>query len=47
MKIEEKKKTGPKGKAGEGLARWVRPLYLHNENDHLVQCSPPSLAAAA
>ena len=47
MKIEEKKKTGPKGKEGEGLAGWVRPLYLHNENDCLVQCSPPSLAAVA
>ena len=44
MKIEEKKKIGPKGKAGKGLARWVRPLYLHNENDCLVQCSPPPLA---
>ena len=47
VKIEEKKKTGPKGKAGEGPAGWVRPLYLHNENDRLVRCSPPSLAAAA
>ena len=47
MKIEEKKKTGPKGKAGEGLAGWVRPLYMHDENDHLVRCSPPSSAAAA
>ena len=25
MKIEEKKKTGPKGKVGEGLAGWMRP----------------------
>ena len=47
MKIEEKKKTGPKGKAGKGTAGWVRPLYLHNENDRLVRCSPPSSAAAA
>ena len=47
VKIEEKKKTGPKGKAGEGLAGWVRPLYLHDENDRLVRCSPPSLATAA
>ena len=47
MKIEEKKKTGPKGKAGEGPAGWVRPLYLHDENDRLVRCSPPSSAAAA
>ena len=47
VKIEEKKKTGPKGKAGEGPAGWVRPLYLHDENDRLMQCSPPSSAAAA
>ena len=47
MKIKEKKKTGPKGKAGEGPAGWVRPLYLHNENDHLVRCSPTSSATAA
>ena len=47
VKIEEKKKTGPKGKAGEGPAGWVRPLYLHDENDRLVRCSPPSSAAAA
>ena len=47
MKIEEKKKTGPKGKAGEGPAGWVRPLYLHDENDCLVRCSPPSSAAGA
>ena len=47
MKIEEKKKTGPKGKAGEGLTGWVRPLYLHDESDRLVRCSPPSAAAAA
>ena len=40
MKMEEKKKTGPKGKAGEGPAGWVRPLYLHDESDHLVRCSP-------
>ena len=46
MKIEEKKKTGPKGKVGEGLVGWVRPLYLHDENDSLMWCSPPSLAAA-
>ena len=46
VKIEEKKKTGPKGKASEGPAGRVRPLYLHDENDRLVQCSPPSLAAA-
>ena len=39
LKIEEKKKTGPKGKVGEGLAGWVRPLCLHDENDHLVWCS--------
>ena len=44
MKIKEKKNTGPKEKAGEGPARWVRPLYLHDENDHLMRCSPPSLA---
>ena len=47
MKIEEKKKTGPKGKAGEGPAGGVRPLYLHDENNCLVRCSPPSLAATA
>ena len=46
MKIEEKKKTGPKGKAGEALAGWVRLLYLHDENDRLVRCSPPSSAVA-
>ena len=38
---------GPKGKAGEGPVGWVRPLYLHDENDRLVRCSPPSLATAA
>ena len=47
VKIEEKKKMGPNGKAGEGSVGWVRPLYLHDENDHLVRCSPPSSAAAA
>ena len=47
MKIEEKKRTEPKGKVGKGPAGWVRPLYLHNENDRLVRCSPPSSAAAA
>ena len=47
MKIEEKKKTGPKGKAGEGPAGWVRPLYVHYENDCLVRCSPPFAADAA
>ena len=47
MKIEEKKKTGPKEKAGKGLAGWVRLLYLHDENDRLVWCSPPSSAATA
>ena len=46
MKIEEKKKTWPKGKAGDEPAGWVRPLYAHDENDRLVQCSPPSLAVA-
>ena len=46
VKIKEKKKTGPKGKAGEGPAGWVGLLYLHDENDRLVQCFPPSLAAA-
>ena len=47
MKMEEKKKMGPKGKVGKGPVGWVRPLYLHNENDRRVRCSPPSLAAAA
>ena len=47
MKIEEKKKMGPKGKAGEGPAGWVRPIYLHDKNDRLVQCSPPSSVASA
>ena len=47
VKIEEKKKTGPKGTAGEGPPRWVRLLYLHDENDRLVWCSLPSSAAAA
>ena len=47
VKIEEKKKTGPKGKVGEGPAGWVRPLYLHDENDRLVRCSPPSSVAVA
>ena len=47
VKIEEKKKTGPKGAAGEGPPGWVQPLYLHNENDRLVRCSPLSSAAAA
>ena len=47
VKIEEKKKTGPKGKGGEGPPGWVRPLFVHDENDRLVRCSPPSSAAAA
>ena len=47
VKIEEKKKTGPKGKGGEGSLGWVRPLYLHDENDRLVRCSPPSSVASA
>ena len=47
VKIEEKKKTGPKGTVGEGPPGWVRPLYLHDENDCLVRCSPPSSAATA
>ena len=47
VKIEEKMKTGHEGKAGEGPTRWVRPLYLHDENDRLVRCSPPSSVAAA
>ena len=47
LKIEEKKKTGPKGKAGKGPLGWVRPLYLHDENERLVRCSPPSSVAAA
>ena len=45
MKIEEKKKTSPKEKAGEGPVGWVRPLYLHDENSRLVWCSAPSLVA--
>ena len=32
---------------GEGPAGWVGPLYLHDENDCLMRCSPPSSAAAA
>ena len=47
VEIEEKKKSGHKGKAGEGLAGWVRPLYAYDENDHLVWCSAPSLVVAA
>ena len=47
VKIEEKKETGPKGKASEGPLGWVRPLYLHDENDRLVRCSAPSSVAAA
>ena len=47
VKIKEKKKAGPKGKPGEGLAGWVRPLYVHDENDHLMRCSPLSSALAA
>ena len=47
IKIEEKKKTGPKGKVGEGPTGWGRPLYLHDENDRLVRCSTPSSAATA
>ena len=46
VKIEEKKKTGPKGKGGEGPPGWVRPLFVHDENDRLVRSSPPSLASA-
>ena len=42
IKIEEKKKMGPKEKVGKGPVVWVRPLHLHDENDHLVRCSPPS-----
>ena len=45
MKIEEKKKTGPKGKVGKGPVGWVRPLCVHVDDDDLMQCSPPSLAA--
>ena len=37
IKIEEKKKTGRKGKVGNGAARRVRPLYAHNEHDHIVR----------
>ena len=37
VKIEEKKKTGPKGKGGEGPPGWVRPLFVHDENDRLVR----------
>ena len=47
VKIEEMKKMGRKGKVGKGPAGWVRPLYLHDENDRLVWCSPPSSAATA
>ena len=36
INIEEKKKMGPKGKAGEGLIRWMRHLYVYDENDGLV-----------
>ena len=36
VKIEEKKEIGPKGKVGDGPVGWVRPLYLHSENDCLV-----------
>ena len=46
LKIEKKKKTGPKGKAGEGPAGWMRPLNLHDKNDRLMRCSPPSFAIA-
>ena len=44
VKIEEKKKTGPKGKGGEGPPGWVWPLFVHDEKDRLVRCSPPSSA---
>ena len=47
VNIEEKKKTGPKGKAGKGPAGWVRTLYMHDEDNCLVWCSPPSSAATA
>ena len=46
VKIEEKKKTGPKGKGGKGPPAWVWPLFVHDENDRLVRCSPPSSAGA-
>ena len=29
VKIEEKKKTGPKGKGGEGPPGWVQLLFVH------------------
>ena len=45
VKIEEKKKTEPKGKAGERPAGWVRPLYMHDENNCLERCFPPSSVA--
>ena len=45
LKIEEKKKMGPKGKAGEGLAGGLRPLHAHDDNDRLIWCSPSSSAA--
>ena len=35
IKIEEKKKTGPKGKGGEGPPGWVRPLFVHDEDASL------------
>ena len=47
VKIEEKKKTGPKGKESKGLEGWVRALYAHDENDRPVRYSSPSSAASA
>ena len=39
MKMEEKKKTGPKGKAGKGPAEWVRPcIYTMRTTAY---CSAP------
>lgn len=42
MGVEEtKKKIVHKGKAGDILVGWVRPLFAHDGNDRLVHYSLP------
>lgn len=48
MKIKgvKKRKTRPKGKAGDVLAGWVMPLFAYDGDDRLVHCSLPPLLVA-
>ena len=47
VKIEDTKKMGRKQKVGEGAPGWVRPLFEHDDEDHLLRCSPPSSVAGS